>query len=1148
MIKKTKNRHGGFGLQVLLLMLVMLVGGGSTAWAEQQSFDFTQTDAGGGNYRCHGNSDYFLVAGNYSYAYFETKDKFNINNDQFYWGFHVKVNQDYYSGRHWGRNLNNQSISTFLYEGEIYLVTSDGTKHLVEKWKKDYLQESYTPLETVDHTWGKVWVSNIESNNVCVYYAPSTKAFEDGVKRIVMKQTVTWKYGGTDVNAYDAGWIEYEKDITLSGLETAKPMPKLSVDWGNGGMLTFKAAGVPDKRSNNNYSAQGYNVNLYYRYDNGNKSSKNNTFTTADGSAISYTNETNGKMDMAYSYWPLTPSADKAKGAYTVPVFVEYRGIVKPNDSHVSFPTGHTLSQPWADGFFIKPFTRPKTVSVEFDKWNKKNVVTWTRQDEAKGYNGHKEQNVACRYDGKWYVIRYAKGGSATDYTLIKTLNGDASSLQLTDEGIDYNKEYTYRVIFLPSIMENKYREDLAQLPGYGNGSTPTDYDLWNTASISTKLEVPIRLTQDKTYDKDVFLKWKYSIPTSGLSWYIDYKDTNGTTWLTKSDAMSVDPNQTEASIHFSGTVCDPVTYRIRTTIGGTNFYSDTLSTTLPSGSYISDVTATTGTEETEVKVKWKVKNPDIVNDIYYRVLRRPIGAEGPDSWTELTSSVHGTATEYEYTDTRPLAGTYYEYTVEAFGAKCGDQLKKSDAAVTPGFSQARGTITGQIAFGSGTAVQGVRVNLVKSSTDDANNQPQFLSRYINGNGAGLAWRANTEKYDNVLNGQQPLTLQLWARPQSTAAGGAAQQQLLQLAGALELGVKESGGRFHLYAIDRSKGGKTVKEFTGLVFDNIDFTHVAATYNGGTWTFYVGTETLQKATMAAAATTWNAVSSTTATLPTLSIGGSAQTRVAGSAFKGHVDDVRLWQRALTEAEITENYARIQGGTEQGMVLYWPFDEGMSVKRYAFDIARQDGLYQLNHPEVGVNVLPDSNCPQHLKLYGMTDSEGNYIIKGVPFQQGGTNYKIVPELGVHEFSPATRTMFVSPTSLTANNIDFEDVSSFPMQGRITYAGTNIPVEGIQFYVDGQLQTNDGEVQQTDANGRYLISVPIGQHYVEAKLGEHTMVGKGRFPLTGKYEFNAPVVCDFQDSTLVNFVGRVGGGERNDTLAVGFEQREPALQLL
>ena len=34
MRKKTKNRHGAIGLQVLLLMLVMLVGGGSTAWAD----------------------------------------------------------------------------------------------------------------------------------------------------------------------------------------------------------------------------------------------------------------------------------------------------------------------------------------------------------------------------------------------------------------------------------------------------------------------------------------------------------------------------------------------------------------------------------------------------------------------------------------------------------------------------------------------------------------------------------------------------------------------------------------------------------------------------------------------------------------------------------------------------------------------------------------------------------------------------------------------------------------------------------------------------------------------------------------------------------------------------------------------------------
>ena len=39
MRKKTKNRHGGFGLQVLLLMLVMLVGGTTNIQAQSYITD-----------------------------------------------------------------------------------------------------------------------------------------------------------------------------------------------------------------------------------------------------------------------------------------------------------------------------------------------------------------------------------------------------------------------------------------------------------------------------------------------------------------------------------------------------------------------------------------------------------------------------------------------------------------------------------------------------------------------------------------------------------------------------------------------------------------------------------------------------------------------------------------------------------------------------------------------------------------------------------------------------------------------------------------------------------------------------------------------------------------------------------------------------
>jgi len=855
-------------------------------------------------------------------------------------------------------------------------------------------------------------------------------------------------------------------------------------------------------------------------------------------------------------------------------------------------------------------------------------------------------------------------------------------------------------------------------------------------------------------------------------------------------------------------------------------------------------VKASTGTEEKTVVVKWKVTRADMTNDIYYRVLRRQIGT---DEWTLVTDDIHGTASEYTYTDDRVMAGSYYEYTVEAYGAKCENQLVKTDEVITPGFSQARGTITGHIAFGTGTAVTGVRVSLVKSSADEDTDQPQFLSRYIEGEGKGLQWMADSAKYAGVLNSGKNLTLQLWAKPD---ANGAAQMGLLNIPGTIEIGVKRigdtsgyelqlpvegddryltvdgsfmigsasdwkhfadlvNGGRnnlnavmtadvnlsealtmvgtsshpysgifdgnghtltfnpvayseqyvapfrnvgsatirnlhvagsisssqkfaagliawitdnattviencrssvnvgstvngdatnggfvanagyckqltlrnclfdgsptgensnsfggfvgwceekvmvensvfapssvtvksdacctfarmrntskltltnayytqsigtvqgtsmsgqdlqtlastlgsswsvlsdklqpvlttaavqaatrkaytvatvekgngtskdstavYQLYAIDLTTGTPKVKEFPSLTFSSSEFTHVAAIYNGSSkWTFYVGTDTLLTDEMTIDGSKWSTMqkvydTSTAAnTTPTMGFGGS--NRVSGSAFKGYVDDIRLWRRSLSEKELNANYTRILGGTEDGLMLYWPLDEGISVKSYAFDVARMDGIYQLNHPVVGVNATPSATVPnaRYLALYGLTDQEGDYIIKGIPFQQGGTNYKLAPALGTHEFKPNVRSMFISPTSLTANNIDFEDVSSFPMSGHIYYAGTNIPAEGIQFYVDGDLVTANGEVQKTNSNGYYQISVPIGEHFVQAKLGGHKMVDGGRFPTTGNYDFKRAVKYDFADSTLVNFVGRIGGGERNDTLAVGFAE--------
>ena len=1041
---------------------------------------------------------------------FETKKTFNPDNNQFYWEFTVFAGYaDYYSQPH----------DNSEYIGEIYVMTADSQVHTIANWKKENLKWKEVSYSITDSTWGYIHASNLSNYRyITIQYMPSTRAFEDGVKCIMMKE-----------NAKDRFWnlwasVQWDKNIDCTALKEGYPMPKLSsVAWNTDGSLRGVVTNVPDKRSDSRFK-QYYQVYEYY-YDGGVKS--NYEYYTTSGSNVSITEKSGGKMDMAWTSRLGGSDAGHAEYAYTMPVYLKYRGGMHVNLGG-TLAHDNNLYQPYVTGTYVQPYTRPVSVSTDYNKWTKQVTVSWERSKIETAYDGSTTKDVSCRTDGKWYVIRY-ESGKPNDYTLVNTLNGNASSLKMTDNNIEYDKKYTYRVIFLPDILESTYKDKLTQLPGYQR--TRNDYDLWmETGEVETKMEVKIELWQDMKYTAAVRLKWSYGIELDDLTWHIDYRDAGSNkAWQTRSEAPTVDKNQSEAMLDITGSsVCEPKEYRVRVSINGRVLYSNIASTSVPDSTYISEVVASTGTEESSVTVKWKVVSPDRQYDIWYRVLRRVIG---DSEWTLLTDDKHGTASEYTFTDTRAVAGSYYEYSVEAYGAQCEAQLTKKNEVIAPGFSQANATITGHVSYGTGTAVQGAKVQLYNVPTEENEIVPQYFSRYISGAGKGLQWRGDSTRYASVLNGGKDMTLQLWARPSSF---GADRQQLLQLTNAIELGIQRSEGVFHLYAIDRSNGGTTLTEFPSLTFSATDFTHITATYSGGKWRFYMATDSLRTDSMQVANSGWQAIQ--TAGTLTFSIGGD--NRAAGSAYTGSVDEVRLWSRALPRKEIENNYCRILGGTEKGLFLYWPLDEGLSVVKYAFDVACQDGIYQLNHPEVGANVTPTTDVPKRLGLYGVTDSEGDYIIRGIPFQQGGTNYKIAPELGIHRFNPEKRSMFVSPSSLTANNIDFEDVSSFPMRGHVYYAGTNIPAEGIRFYIDGELVTANGKVKETDAEGKYTISVPIGEHYVEASLDGHTMVAGGRYPLTGTYDFTDEVQYDFFDSTLVNFVGRIGGGTVNDTLPVGF----------
>ena len=117
---------------------------------------------------------------------------------------------------------------------------------------------------------------------------------------------------------------------------------------------------------------------------------------------------------------------------------------------------------------------------------------------------------------------------------------------------------------------------------------------------------------------------------------------------------------------------------------------------------------------------------------------------------------------------------------------------------------------------------------------------------------------------------------------------------------------------------------------------------------------------------------------------------------------------------------------------------------------------------------------------------------------MPFTGEGTTYAIIPRLGVHQFNPTQQLRYIGNNSLVHNGVDFDDVSSFKVTGTVYYENTSIPVQDAYLYVDGLMASKDGEPIMTNAQGKFTVSVPIGDHFVQVKKQGHTFLNNGRYP--------------------------------------------------
>ena len=1048
MRKKTKNRHGGYGLQVLLLMLVMLVGGTTNIQAQSYITDVMILGCGTSGL-----------------------DAKNLRNEYTNKGWTV-LEQDLSEGTGgWYIHIAYKTSSTANPYSDYITDICASDKNVVS-FTSDGRTYYKAPNNSVSGFDGNINKgTGAGTPNFWLYFTRDRKNLSDygGSKRVITRLTTTTNTNGTTDDGDKSSDAVSWRNSSYSGYFDTNKGTGCQYVFIHQHFTTQKAKWdrEPTYASDLTYNGNSQRLITYdpwsdnvgytvFRVNDGNWS----------GSVPTATNVGRYKVD------------SRLNGTYSGNTFADNSDVISK----------------WVN--INPPIVKATNLKGVFNQRDKKVNLSWSVGSIAGNYS-----------DYKWVVYRDGKK--------IAELGQNVRSY--ADTGFSNEAKPVYDVYYVSNFWDVTTRRD----------------DTKASVTVNTTRTLPVKnLKAEQLSDRIVFTWNSDAYPKSfGHKFRIYVNDEKDPIYtLTPADNQSAmrwehrttdqhtnRQNKVDAATGVPYTeeplsACAPRTYRIEGVIGDAVLNTYNISKkAIGEGTKFYALDASKGVYEGSVKLSWHVNLQGNTNAKTYIIERRRAEQES-EAWETLTRL--SSSEEYLfYTDETSQPGIYYDYRVTVED-KCDDGTIVNSDMTNIGFAKSTGTVTGRIAYGSsGTAVQGVDVTMTMTNSK-GNEAEQYHSIYFSDATGVVTWPYPSSDYAASLFAGD-FSIQLWLYPETFS-----KSLIAHLGGNAGLGMTASGQLTF-------SNGSTTYTFNGITLQKESYNHVVLTRSGTTLTCYVltkdggsGEPTVQKATLTIAGSQWPLTNASQFEL---------------GRFKGAADELRLWAKCLSEADIVGNYDHLLVGDEQQLETYWTFDEGLRTQ--FFDYSRDGSNYHKHHGLIGSNAQSSTLTPGALRLRAKTDAEGNYIIQGVPFTGAGTTYSVIPLYGVHEFNPNKTLLYVGYNSLV-HTADFEDVSSFPMEGRITYAGTNIPVEGIQFYVDGQLQTNDGEVQQTDANGEYRISVPIGRHYVEAKLGGHKIVAGGRFPITGKCDFSAPVTYDFQDSTLVNFVGRVSGGEKNDTLAVGF----------
>lgn len=820
---------------------------------------------------------------------------------------------------------------------------------------------------------------------------------------------------------------------------------------------------------------------------------------------------------------------------YSVMTIEDRSGISIEEDGNTIDLPGYTRKIDVPDSLNYARLHQVTSSSFSFDQNSSTVILNWQHDGRSP------------RKDCKFYVYRFEVGPGQSDpvnrytkgnwkYLGNKAANSDKGVFDFKDsDGVNYNASYVYAIVTIPGV----WLKDASKFNPTVNLNQLPDYCPCTLQEVRTdpQVDYSMPLTQDVTQKDNITLKWQCTkVPSAGqaIQFNIYRRIMGEENWNRLGTVDVKNDGKTQGIYTDKGDLqsCTAYEYKVSTEIKNAangldnKWESDVLSASLLDRSQVTEVRTSKGDQQNSVLVSWTAKLVGN-DDVTYHVDRRLANSNNDDDYVTIHTQI-GHATTYQYEDKNAESGQYYQYRVSSYTRNCDsddDELVFSNSIEQIGFGLNRGSISGNITFGSaGAAVEGVR--LVLSTRGDEEQSLGGHAQYVTGVSQGIYWDASSRQTAALMDSEHPFTLQLLVHPSTNCQ----QAPVVCIPGLGDLTVTKIAGQ---EAFSLALCGK---EFAASIPAH-RYSQLTLRVRKEMATLILDGQTSQPYSLTLDGDTWSAVYPLDGASTQLSLGGRTNLDEA-AAFVGELREFRLWTKELTDREIGQTCDRILSGREQDLAIYWPMDEG--TQGYVFDFSNRSGVSNHRHATVGANVLVTDRqeqlpAPEQVQIYGITDVNGLYTVRGIPFTGVGITYTVTPQMELHEFAPASRNGFISNQSLVLNNYDFSDRSSFEYTGTMTYLNTDIPVDSVTFSIDGiPVRRNDKPVM-TNRKGEFTIDVPIGDHYIEASATGHKTT---RFPATGTYCFTEGGTFRFADSTLVNVAGRINGGVSDAEAPLGF----------